>query len=373
MTKASVESAKVHGTANEHAERIITICRREQLTIPQTAYVLATVRHESKMGLWMLDQASGWAFEGRHHLGNVRRGDGPRYRGRGYIRIVGRRAYAAWEQELGLPLVAEPDRVTEPDVAAEIAVLGMKWGRFSGVPLSEHVNEGSIDYVGARRVVNGQDRAILVSRYAREYEAQLRAMSPTAAAVTNVKLIQRQLRAIGWPLVVDGFLGTFTRRALADFQRGYTFEQLAVTGQPNGATTRALSQCATQGGLASPHFRFTEFRTAGPTKLTMNNRAISVNRDLVEGLERYRELAGEPVRIASGYRSVRHNQKVGGAPDSPHLRGTAVDLWFPRLPVALVLELGTFTTIGTRRGVVVHLEVDPEGSTASPVQWTRDP
>jgi hypothetical protein len=268
--------------------------------------------------------------------------------------------------------VAEPDRAADPEVAAEIAVLGMKWGRFTGEAISDYVNEARSDYVGARRVVNGQDRAVLVASYARKFEAALRSQAPSGQPIPNVKLLQRQLRAIGWPLVVDGILGTFTRRALADFQRGYTFEKLPPTGEPTGTTTRALSRCMAQGGWASPHFRFVEFRTGGSLKLSMNNRVVVVERNLVLAVERYRALAGQPVRIASGYRSVAYNHRIGGSPDCPHLVGRAVDLWTPRLPVAVVVELGAFTTIGARRGLTMHLEVDPSGSTEHPHIWHLD-
>ncbi|MCP4227694.1 MAG: hypothetical protein GY773_30490 [Actinomycetia bacterium] len=372
MTNGINRAVRSHQGAGEHIRLLLNICQREQLSIPQTAYLLATVHHESKMGLWMLDHASGWAYEGRYHLGNIESGDGPRFRGRGYIRIVGRRQYTAWEKHLRLPLTAEPDLVTKPSIAAEIAVQGMKWGRFTGERLADFVNDGGTDYVGARRVINGNDRAGSVASKARRYEAALREVAPTGPPVASVKMVQRQLRTIGWPLVVDGILGTFTRRALRDFQRGYTFDELEPTGQPDGTTTRSLARCVAGGGHVSDNFRFTEFRTGGSHRLSINNRVVCVRRDLVSALEAYRTLAGGAVRIASGYRSVGHNHRIGGSPDCKHLCGRAVDLWFPRLPAALVVDLGAFTAIGTRRGVAVHLEVSPTGSTTKPHVWVMD-
>jgi hypothetical protein len=361
-----------HAGAGEHVDLLLAGCQRERLSIPQTAYVLATVHHESKMGQWMLDHTSGWAYEGRHHLGNIEAGDGPRYRGRGHVQIVGRRAYTRWEKHLGLPLTAEPDLVLQPPVAAEIAVQGMKWGHFTGHRLAEFVNDGETDYVGARRVVTSDDRATAVASKARKYEAALRQVAPSGPPRAEVELVQRQLRSIGWPLVVDGILGTFTRRALADFQAGYTFEELEPTGQPDGGSIRALTRCANEGGWVSDHFRFAEFRTGGDQKLSINNHAIRIERSLVQALEVYQALADGPVKIASGYRSVGYNHRIGGPPDCQHLFGRAADLWFPRLPTALVVELGVFTAIGTRRGVAVHLEVTPTGSTTKPHVWALD-
>ncbi len=262
--------------------------------------------------------------------------------------------------------------MVEPAIGGEIAVQGMKWGHFTGERLATFVNDGETDYVAARRVINGNDRAGSIAATARKYEAALREIAPSGPPVVNVKLLQRQLRTIGWPLVADGILGTFTRRALCDFQRGYAFDELEATGQPDGTTTRSLARCVATGGHTSDNFRFAEFRTGGSQKLGINNQVVCVRRDLVAGLEAYRTLAGGAVRIASGYRSVGYNHRIGGSPDCQHLSGCAVDLWFPRLPVALVAELGVFTAIGTRAGTAVHLEVGPTGSTSEPHVWMMD-
>jgi zinc D-Ala-D-Ala carboxypeptidase len=48
--------------------------------------------------------------------------------------------------------------------------------------------------------------------------------------------------------------------------------------------------------------------------------------ELVEKLDRAREVAGVPFIITSGFRDEEHNRNLGGAPNSAHLRGLAVDL-----------------------------------------------
>lgn len=346
-----------HARSAEHCRRLTGICRRERLSLAQTAYVLATAQHESRMGLWMIDQASGWAYEGRHHLGNTETGDGPRFRGRGYVPLVGRRQYAQWERRLGLPLLDRPELAAEPGTAAEILIRGMIAGTFTGHRLADFINDDGCDYVGARRIIRNRDRAGLVARLAERFESSLQPATGQGSQRTEVMAAQRQLRRIGWPLVVDGFLGTFTRRALTDFQRGYTFAVVPVDGRLDAETARALEACADDGGHVSPHFRFAEFDTGGSHRLSSTNRVISVDRSLVHALERYRSLAGRPVRIASGYRSVGYNASIGGSPTSRHLDGRAVDLWTPRLPVSDVIALGVFSTIGTNGGLAVHLEV----------------
>lgn len=55
-------------------------------------------------------------------LGNNQPGDGPRFKGRGFIQITGRANYRAAGEELGIPLEKKPKLAERPDVAADIAV-----------------------------------------------------------------------------------------------------------------------------------------------------------------------------------------------------------------------------------------------------------
>ena len=60
-------------------------------------------------------------YEGRADLGNVRAGDGYRYRGRGIFQITGRANYDAIGAALGLDLEETPKLVESPPVAVETA------------------------------------------------------------------------------------------------------------------------------------------------------------------------------------------------------------------------------------------------------------
>jgi predicted chitinase len=55
-------------------------------------------------------------------LGNVKKGDGVRYKGRGYIQLTGRYNYKIAGQALGLPLEAKPELVEKPEIAAKVAI-----------------------------------------------------------------------------------------------------------------------------------------------------------------------------------------------------------------------------------------------------------
>ena len=88
----------------------------------ELAQFLAQCYHESAGFGRMHEYASGAEYEGRRDLGNVNRGDGVKYKGRGFIQITGRDNYRRAGQALGLPLEQQPELASRPDVAAKIAV-----------------------------------------------------------------------------------------------------------------------------------------------------------------------------------------------------------------------------------------------------------
>jgi predicted chitinase len=55
-------------------------------------------------------------------LGNIKPGDGIKFKGRGFIQLTGRYNYSLVEKSLGFPLTKNPQLAADPEVAAEIAV-----------------------------------------------------------------------------------------------------------------------------------------------------------------------------------------------------------------------------------------------------------
>ena len=135
----------------------------------QIAYVFATAELESNFGRFMMELDDGWYLEGREDLENTEPGDGPRFKGRGFIQITGRRNYRIWSDKLGINLIDNPEKAALPEIAAIIIVRGMRDGSFTGVGLSDFIVGDRRDFFNARRIVNALDKADFIAQIAESY------------------------------------------------------------------------------------------------------------------------------------------------------------------------------------------------------------
>ncbi|MDQ3729659.1 MAG: hypothetical protein M3355_08715 [Actinomycetota bacterium] len=114
---------------------------------------LAQLGHESVSLRYFEEIASGAAYEGRRDLGNVRRGDGRRYKGRGPIQLTGRANYRRYGRILGLPLEAHPSIAGTARVGFRVA--GAFWQTHG---LNELAERGQFDKI-TRRINGGTNGA----------------------------------------------------------------------------------------------------------------------------------------------------------------------------------------------------------------------
>lgn len=146
------------------------------------AYGLATAWHETGATMQPIKERGGTAYFTRMYditgerpakareLGNLKTGDGALFAGRGYPQVTGRKNYELAETVFGVPFATQPDLMMEPANAAKVMRHFMERGLFTGKGLGDYLPG---DYIAARRIINGTDRANLIAGHAVAFERAL--------------------------------------------------------------------------------------------------------------------------------------------------------------------------------------------------------
>jgi uncharacterized protein YcbK (DUF882 family) len=96
-----------------------------------------------------------------------------------------------------------------------------------------------------------------------------------------------------------------------------------------------------------------------------------MNEELLNMLDIVRKKYGKSIVINSGYRTVKHNAKVGGTPASSHTKGLAVDIACnnstDRFKLTGILKEVGFKRIGIAK-TFIHADIDKDKS--QNVLWT---
>jgi putative chitinase len=127
----------------------------------RVAYFLSQLIHESGSFNYTTELDSGQAYEGRTDLGNTQPGDGPLFKGRGFIQLTGRANYSLYGLSLGANLVDDPDLVATQYPAD---VSGWFWSNHSINALADEDNINAVT-----RMINGgynglQDRIFYLQK-----------------------------------------------------------------------------------------------------------------------------------------------------------------------------------------------------------------
>jgi uncharacterized protein YcbK (DUF882 family) len=96
-----------------------------------------------------------------------------------------------------------------------------------------------------------------------------------------------------------------------------------------------------------------------------------MDKELLDMLDDVRDKFDKPIHINSGFRTPAHNEAVGGAENSSHLKGLAVDIAcdnsIDRFDlINCLLDVG-FSRIGVAK-TFIHADIDPDKSNG--VMWT---
>lgn len=191
---ASIRRSKLFGPVFDTSEflgvqEIIKDCARAKWPVAYTAYALATAYHETAHTMQPIKEYGGNAYFNRRYgpegdnpararkMGNRLPGDGARYCGRGYVQLTWFVNYLKAELALGIPLVANPDKAMEPDIASDIMVFGMEQGWFTGKAMHHYLpSRGAAtrnQFKNARKIINGTDKDIIIADYALRFQEAL--------------------------------------------------------------------------------------------------------------------------------------------------------------------------------------------------------
>ena len=159
------------------------------LPLSWAAYAFATAYHETAFTMQPVKEHGGPRYFTKMYdvtgsrpklaraNGNVNPGDGPRYCGRGYVQLTWRCNYRRAGQRLGVDLEGNPDLAMQPEIAAMIMRDGMKGGWFTGKSFGTYLpgaGAASADqFIEARRIINGVDKARTIAGYALNFQKAL--------------------------------------------------------------------------------------------------------------------------------------------------------------------------------------------------------
>lgn len=84
------------------------------------------------------------------------------YMGRGLVQITWLANYQKFKTFLGIDIVGNPDKVINTQIAAKIALKGMRDGSFTNKKLSDYSSGAGFNAYNARQIINSFDKAGLI-------------------------------------------------------------------------------------------------------------------------------------------------------------------------------------------------------------------
>jgi|GEM_PF-2180432 len=184
---STIEQKQVDGI-----EALLSCFEADTLELPQIAYAFATVFHETAGTMQPVEEAFYLGSKAAAYRKKLRYY--PHY-GRGYVQLTWESNYKNAAKRInalhpgitvnGKPfdLVEHPEQALTPLIAYLTLTLGLVEGWYSdnGKKLEDYISGDKRDYVGARHLVNKQDKAGLIAGYAASFEKTLTASIISAA------------------------------------------------------------------------------------------------------------------------------------------------------------------------------------------------
>lgn len=240
--------AQIVGSISGHFSAVLD--RYDINTRLRVAHFMGQVTHECAGFRTTEEFADGSAYEDRKDLGNTKKGDGPRFKGRGLIQLTGRANYQTIGKRLGIDLEVDPERAADPVTSLRIACEYWKSRKINTccdlddlLKVTKKVNGGLTGLEDRRRYYRKAKQALdrrrgLVVGVQQDSTTPVVQLGSMGATVTR---LQRKLNAVGFALAVDGAFGPATEMAVRQFQQQ---RRLVVDGIVGAVTWDALDKAA---------------------------------------------------------------------------------------------------------------------------------
>lgn len=166
----------------------------KSISYPQGAYILATIWHETaRTMLPIAEYGKGkgrvygtWYKNSKDQLYSFKDGSKTTvylhdeyphlYYGRGETQNTWFANYEKLSKVFGVDFLSNPDLLLTQEWSTKVTLYSMKTGLYTGKKLSDYIHLSKKDYVGARRIINGTDKAQLIAGYAEMFEKALRSL-----------------------------------------------------------------------------------------------------------------------------------------------------------------------------------------------------
>jgi putative chitinase len=153
------------------------------------AYMLATTFHETAATMQPIEE---YGHGDGHEYGDPDPETGQCYYGRGYVQLTWKDNYSRATTNLGMEgdddLVWHPDRALDPKIASQVMFNGMHDGWFTGKKLPDYFNETRDDPIGARAIINPDDKGAMVAGYHADFLVALTLSSETEPSAEPLPL-----------------------------------------------------------------------------------------------------------------------------------------------------------------------------------------
>jgi putative chitinase len=203
-------------------------------TYLRVCHFIAQAAHESAHFTVLEEFASGAAYEGRKDLGNVHKGDGKRYKGRGIFQLTGRANYRAMGARLGIDLENNPEMAEQPEISVLTALeywTSRNLSQYADIDnvkiITKKINGGENGLDDRMRYL-AKAKTVIPKNFRFDDKPVVVPKSDTPSEIKSVKrgdrgsdvvAIQKKLNSKGYKLVPDGIFGRQTELVVKDFQK----------------------------------------------------------------------------------------------------------------------------------------------------------